>query len=80
MLACRPEDVRIEPAHETPGLEPLVGHRRERGLPGERIEYEVRTAAGRSLVVFGSRRDRHAVGATVSLCVDSREVTVWPQA
>jgi ABC-type Fe3+/spermidine/putrescine transport system ATPase subunit len=81
VLACRPEDVRVE-ALITEDLGPnrLLAKVESVAYLGERIEYEVRTATGRPLVVFGSRRDRHAVGARVSLCVDCSEVTVWPQA
>jgi hypothetical protein len=44
---------------------------------GEHIEYIVRTRGGRSLSVFGSRRDRYVPGATVSLRIDTAEATLW---
>jgi ABC-type Fe3+/spermidine/putrescine transport system ATPase subunit len=80
VLACRPEDVRVEAlTSETPGLNRLPATIESVAYLGERIEYEVRTSAGRSLVVFGSRHDRHAVGAAVSLHVDMNEVSIWPR-
>jgi hypothetical protein len=44
---------------------------------GEHIEYAVRTTGGRSLLVFGSRRERYDPGATVRLHVDTSEATLW---
>jgi ABC-type Fe3+/spermidine/putrescine transport system ATPase subunit len=81
VLAFRPEDVRVEAVtSESLGPNRLPATIESVAYLGERIEYEVRTSGGRSLVVFGSRRDRHAIGAAVSLRVDTSEVTVWPRA
>jgi ABC-type Fe3+/spermidine/putrescine transport system ATPase subunit len=76
ILACRPEDVRIEPSG-APGLNRLSATVESVAYLGEHIEYAVRTAGGRSLNVFGSRRERYDPGATVSLLVDTTEATLW---
>jgi ABC-type Fe3+/spermidine/putrescine transport system ATPase subunit len=76
ILACRPEDVRIEPSGE-PGLNRLSATVESVAYLGEHIEYAVRTAGGRSLNVFGSRRERYDPGTTVSLLVDTTEATLW---
>jgi hypothetical protein len=45
---------------------------------GERIEYGVRTAGGKALTVFGSRRERYEPGTLVGLRIDVTEATLWP--
>jgi ABC-type Fe3+/spermidine/putrescine transport system ATPase subunit len=75
-VACRPEDTRLEP----PG--PVTANRvpvvvEEAAYLGERVEYSVRTSAGRSFIVFSARRDRHPVGAQLDLVVDTVDATVW---
>jgi ABC-type Fe3+/spermidine/putrescine transport system ATPase subunit len=76
VLACRPEDVRVAPAG---ALEPnqLAATIETVAYLGEHIEYAVRTTGGRSLLVFGSRRERYDPGATVRLHVDTSEATLW---
>jgi ABC-type Fe3+/spermidine/putrescine transport system ATPase subunit len=76
VLACRPEDVRIEPSG-TPGPNQLAATIESVAYLGENIEYAVRTVGGRSLRIFGSRRDRYDAGASVSLHVDTSEATLW---
>ena len=44
---------------------------------GDRIEYTVRTAGGRQLTVLGPKHDPYHPGTPVSLCVDTRQATVW---
>jgi ABC-type Fe3+/spermidine/putrescine transport system ATPase subunit len=76
VLACRPEDVAIEPAAAA-GLNRLSATVESVAYLGEHIEYAVRTSGGKSLHVFGSRRERYDPGATVSLRVDTSEATLW---
>jgi hypothetical protein len=44
---------------------------------GEHVEYAVRTEGGRTLHVFGPRRERYEPGAPVSLHIDTSEATLW---
>jgi ABC-type Fe3+/spermidine/putrescine transport system ATPase subunit len=76
LLACRPEDVRIEPASAL-GVNQLGGTVESAAYLGEHIEYAVRTVGGRLLLVLGSRRERVEPGATVSLRIDTSEATFW---
>jgi ABC-type Fe3+/spermidine/putrescine transport system ATPase subunit len=76
LLACRPEDVRIQPS-ETLGVNELGGTVESAAYLGEHIEYGVRTVGGRLLLVLGSRRERVEPGATVSLRIDTSEATFW---
>ena len=76
VLACRPEDVRIDPSG-TVGLNQMAATIESVAYLGENIEYGVRTVGGRTLRIFGSRRDRYDAGATVSLHVDTSEATLW---
>ncbi len=76
-VACRPEDVRLElPGPPAPNRVPVVVE--EAAYLGERVEYSVRTAGGRRLLVFGPRRERYPVGARLDLVLDPRDATVWP--
>jgi ABC-type Fe3+/spermidine/putrescine transport system ATPase subunit len=77
VLACRPEDVSIEP-DSTPGVNRLSATIESAAYLGERVEYGVRTAGGRSLLVLSPRRQRYDVGAMVGLRVDTSEATLWP--
>jgi ABC-type Fe3+/spermidine/putrescine transport system ATPase subunit len=76
LLACRPEDVRIQASLES-GTNRLCATVESVAYLGERIEYGVRTRGGRALGVFGSRHDRHEVGDTVSVCIDTSAATFW---
>jgi ABC-type Fe3+/spermidine/putrescine transport system ATPase subunit len=76
MLACRPEDVHIEPDAE-PGLNRLSATIETAAYLGEHIEYGVRTAGGQLLLVMGPRRQRYDLGAPVSVRVDTSEATLW---
>ncbi|HEX8969033.1 MAG TPA: ABC transporter ATP-binding protein [Chloroflexota bacterium] len=76
VLACRPEDVSIE-ANSAPGVNRLCATIETAAYLGERIEYGVRTAGGKSLMVFGSRRERYDPGAVIGLRVDTSEATLW---
>jgi ABC-type Fe3+/spermidine/putrescine transport system ATPase subunit len=76
VLACRPEDVRIDPSG-TVGLNQMAATIESVAYLGENIEYGVRTVGGRTLRIFGSRRDRYDAGASVSLHVDTSEATLW---
>jgi ABC-type Fe3+/spermidine/putrescine transport system ATPase subunit len=76
VLAWRPEDVCIE-ADATPGLNRLAARIESAAYLGERIEYGVRTAGGKALMVFGSRHERYDPGTMVGLRVDTREATLW---
>jgi ABC-type Fe3+/spermidine/putrescine transport system ATPase subunit len=77
-IACRPEDVRVEAAG------PLAPNRllavvEEVAYLGERVEYSVRTAAGRSFLVFSPRKDQFPIGAHIDLVIDTAGATVWPR-
>jgi ABC-type Fe3+/spermidine/putrescine transport system ATPase subunit len=76
VLACRPEDVRIDPLGQ-PGLNRLCATVEQAAYLGEHVEYTVRTQGGRQLHVFGPRRERYDPGALVSLEVDTSEATLW---
>jgi ABC-type Fe3+/spermidine/putrescine transport system ATPase subunit len=76
VLACRPEDVRIQAVGQV-GLNRLGATVEQAAYLGEHVEYTVRTQGGRLLHVFGPRRERHDPGASVSLQVDTSEATLW---
>jgi ABC-type Fe3+/spermidine/putrescine transport system ATPase subunit len=76
VLACRPEDVRIQEASVL-GTNELGGTVESAAYLGEHIEYAVRTVGGRLLLVLGPRRERVEPGATVSLRIDTSEATFW---
>jgi len=76
VLACRPEDVHLEP-HTQPGLNRLVATVETVAYLGETIEYGVRTAGGQLLLVNSSRHQRYDPGAPVSVRVDPSEATLW---
>ena len=76
VFACRPEDVSIE-SDSAPGLNRLSAKIESSAYLGEHIEYIVRTAGGKSLVVISPRRQRYDVGALVGLRVDTSEATLW---
>jgi ABC-type Fe3+/spermidine/putrescine transport system ATPase subunit len=76
LLAWRPEDVSIEP-DSAPGLNRLSATIESAAYLGERIEYGVRTAGGKSFLVASSRRERYEPGARVGLQVDTSEATMW---
>ena len=78
MIACRPEDAWLEPAGQpVPNRVPVVVA--NAAYLGEKVEYEVRTGGGRSMLVCGPRRDRHAVGTMLDLVIDTADATVWPR-
>jgi ABC-type Fe3+/spermidine/putrescine transport system ATPase subunit len=76
VFACRPEDVRVEPAGAL-GANQLPATIESVAYLGEHIEYGVRTLGGRLLIVFSSRRERYDRGTSVSLHVDTSEATLW---
>jgi ABC-type Fe3+/spermidine/putrescine transport system ATPase subunit len=76
VMAWRPENVSIEP-DSAPGLNRLSAKIETAAYLGERIEYGVRTAGGRSMLVISSRQQRFEPGAAVGLRVDTSEVTLW---
>jgi ABC-type Fe3+/spermidine/putrescine transport system ATPase subunit len=78
VVSCRPDDVRLDPANAT-GPNRLMAVVEEVCYLGERFEYRVRTAGGRSLIVFSPRHERHSVGSTVGLVIDTRTAILWPQ-
>ena len=77
VLACRPEDVSIEPDSQ-PGLNRLSATIETAAYLGERIEYAARTAGGRSMLVVSPRHQLYEPGALVGLRVDTSEATLWP--
>ncbi len=77
VLAWRPEHVSLEPDSE-PGLNRLSATIETVAYLGERIEYAVRTAGGRSMLVVSPRHQFYEPGATVGLRIDTSEATVWP--
>jgi ABC-type Fe3+/spermidine/putrescine transport system ATPase subunit len=76
VLAWRPENTSIEP-DSAPGLNRLSATVETAAYLGERIEYGVRTAGGRSMLVVSSRQQRYEPGALVGLRVDTSEATLW---
>jgi ABC-type Fe3+/spermidine/putrescine transport system ATPase subunit len=76
VLAWRPENVSIEP-DSAPGLNRLSAKIETAAYLGERIEYGVRTAGGRSMLVVSSRQQRFEPGEAVGLRVDTSEATLW---
>jgi ABC-type Fe3+/spermidine/putrescine transport system ATPase subunit len=76
VLAWRPENVSIEP-DSAPGLNRLSVRIETAAYLGERIEYGVRTAGGKSMLVVSSRQQRYQPGAIVGLRVDTSEATLW---
>jgi ABC-type Fe3+/spermidine/putrescine transport system ATPase subunit len=76
VLACRPEDVHIEPRGD-PGLNRLSATVETAAYLGEHIEYGVRTAGGQLLLVLSPRRQRYDLGAPISVRVDTSEATLW---
>ena len=76
VFACRPEDIRIAPP-AAPGANQLCASVESVTYLGDRIEYTVRTAGGRQLTVLGPKHDPYHPGTPVSLCVDTRQATVW---
>jgi ABC-type Fe3+/spermidine/putrescine transport system ATPase subunit len=76
LLAWRPENVSIEP-DSAPGLNRLSATIESAAYLGERIEYGVRTAGGRSMLVVSTRQQRYEPGALVGLRVDTSEATLW---
>jgi ABC-type Fe3+/spermidine/putrescine transport system ATPase subunit len=76
LLAWRPENVSIEP-DSAPGLNRLSVTIESAAYLGERIEYGVRTAGGKSMLVVSTRQQRYAPGTLVGLRVDTSEATLW---
>jgi ABC-type Fe3+/spermidine/putrescine transport system ATPase subunit len=76
LLACRPEDVYLEP-HAEPGLNRLSATVETIAYLGEYTEYGVRTAGGQLLLVSSSRHQHYDLGAPVSVRVDPSEATLW---
>jgi ABC-type Fe3+/spermidine/putrescine transport system ATPase subunit len=76
LLACRPEDVYLEPAAQA-GLNRLPATVETIAYLGEYTEYGVRTAGGQLLLVNSTRHQRYDVGALVSVRVDSSAATLW---
>ncbi len=77
-VSCRPEDVRLEAVGDA-APNRLVATVEEAAYLGERVEYNVRTASGRSLFVFSSRRQQFPIGTQVDLVIDTTGASVWPQ-
>lgn len=78
VVACRPEDVVLEPP-SPPAPNRLSVVIEEAAYLGERMEYSVRTRGGRSFVVFSPRRERYPIGATLDLVLDTAQASVWPE-
>lgn len=76
VLACRPEDVCLEP-HAEPGLNRLSATVETIAFLGEYTEYGVRTAGGQLLLVSSSRHQHYDLGAPVSVRIDPSEATLW---
>jgi ABC-type Fe3+/spermidine/putrescine transport system ATPase subunit len=76
VLAWRPENVSIE-SDSAPGLNRLSATIESAAYLGERIEYGVRTAGGKSMLVVSPRQHRYEPGALVGLRVDTSEATLW---
>jgi ABC-type Fe3+/spermidine/putrescine transport system ATPase subunit len=79
VVACRTDDVHLEPAGPRRAPNRLPGHVEESAYLGTTVEYTVRMDDGRSCLVLGPRRDRYPPGTAVDLVVDTTGATLWPR-
>ena len=77
VVACRPEDVRIEPRGEgARNRVPVLVQ--EQHYLGDGVEYSVSSARGRSLLVSSPRQERYRAGTALDLIIEPATATVWP--
>jgi hypothetical protein len=76
LRAWRPEDVAIE-SDGTPGFNRLRATIASAAYFGDRIRYVVRTAGGKALMVFGSRRMHYDPGTVDGIRVETRVAMLW---
>jgi ABC-type Fe3+/spermidine/putrescine transport system ATPase subunit len=77
VVACRPEDATLQP-RGSPAANRIPVVVEEASYLGERMEYAVRTAGDRSLLVFSPRRDRFPPGTQLDLVIDTTDANLWP--
>jgi iron(III) transport system ATP-binding protein len=76
-ILSRPEDVSLLPAGELAPNQ-VAGKVEHVAYMGDHLEYTIE-AAGRTLLMPASKRDRYAIGAGVRLVFDPARVTALPQ-
>jgi ABC-type Fe3+/spermidine/putrescine transport system ATPase subunit len=76
-VLSRPEDIALLPASEL-GPNEVTGKIEHIAYMGNHLEYTV-SAAGRSLLLPATKKDRYPVGAAVRLAFDPACITVLPQ-
>ena len=76
-ILSRPEDVSLLPAGELAPNQ-VVGKVEHVTYMGDHLEYTIE-AAGRTLVLPASKREKHAIGVGVRLVFDPARVTALPQ-
>jgi iron(III) transport system ATP-binding protein len=76
-ILSRPEDIALLPMGEI-GPNEVIGKVERVAYMGDHLEYTI-AAAGRTLIVPASKRDSHAVGASIRLAFDPACVTALPQ-
>ncbi|HET7680519.1 MAG TPA: ABC transporter ATP-binding protein [Xanthobacteraceae bacterium] len=76
-ILSRPEDISLLPAGELAPNQ-VVGKVEHIAYMGDHLEYTIE-AAGRTLLMPASKRENHAIGASVRLVFDPSRVTALPQ-
>jgi ABC-type Fe3+/spermidine/putrescine transport system ATPase subunit len=76
-VLSRPEDITLLPMGEIDRNQ-VMGRIEHVAYMGDHLEYTI-SAAGRTLVLPATKRERHAVGAKVRLVFDPARITILPQ-
>jgi ABC-type Fe3+/spermidine/putrescine transport system ATPase subunit len=76
-ILSRPEDVSLLPMGELAPNQ-VTGKVEEITYMGDHLEYTIE-AAGRTLILPASKREKHAIGANVRIVFDPERVTALPQ-
>jgi ABC-type Fe3+/spermidine/putrescine transport system ATPase subunit len=76
-ILSRPEDIALLPMGEV-GPNQVVGKVEHIAYMGDHLEYTI-AAAGRTLLLPATKKDRYAVGADIRLIFDPASVTTLPQ-
>jgi ABC-type Fe3+/spermidine/putrescine transport system ATPase subunit len=76
-VLSRPEDITLLPTGEIESNE-VKGRVENVAYMGDHLEYTI-VAAGRTLVLPATKKERYAIGADVRLAFDSARITILPQ-
>jgi ABC-type Fe3+/spermidine/putrescine transport system ATPase subunit len=76
-ILSRPEDITLLPMGEVHSNE-VIGRVKHVAYMGDHLEYTI-IAAGRTLVLPATKKQRHAVGADLRLAFDPARITILPQ-